>query len=589
MTLGVLLKELYRVPADESITDKGMGFKLITLDLETTMDHKTIWMAGVTFAGEEATWVAEPTHLVAYLKHCVGKGAVYISAHNGLGFDFRVLKRVWGIDVRELGLVPLDSMILGRLLDPQRPTHALKAYAAEYYAASIGLKGEFTDFDGGLTDEMVTYCLQDVRIAHSLTQDLLEWLSVKGFSDESIWLEHLVADAIQDQTEAGFLLDVCKAQVRLDAWVSEYNAIEKHMIETFPPREVQLKTKVKYIPFNPGSRQQCVERFKALGWVPSRYTKPTATFPKGQAILDDDSLEEIARTIPDARGITRYFQLGKAKAMLGSWIKAADEGGRVHGRVNSNGAVSGRMTHSNPNLAQIPKRDEEIGPLCRELWMVPEGYTLVGVDAKGLELRTFAHYLQNPEYTEALLTGDVHELTRIAAGLPTRDDAKTFMYAFLYGAGDAKLGSIVAPHAGPREKSRIGREMREKFKGSLPGIEALLRKVLRIYSTSKALPGLDGRVLSVRSEHSALNLLLQSAGAIAMKVALVLLRYRYLPEGCRIVVNVHDEWQIECPDEAVEAAKAAGLKAIKEAGEILGMRCPLEGDAKHGRNWHDTH
>lgn len=598
--LGEVLKGILGLSEDVYASVWSEDVPMLALDLETTMDHKTIHMCGWSLGHKKGT--VDRDDLTALLLEYTNFSGVFVTTHNGIKFDYRVLEEVWDIRLADYGLVAVDSIVLGRLLDPQRPSHALKSYAKDM---DVGLKGEFTDFDGpgwyppmleGITESrdqwltrMAIYCEQDTVLCFELTKRLLGLLKERGFSLDSIWLEHLVASAIQDQVEYGFKLDVRKAQELAANWGDELGRINDHLVATFPPRLEQLKTKVKVHPFNPGSRQQCVAHLTRLGWKPAKYTEPTPTHPNGSAILDDDALELIAKTIPEATEIARYFQLTKARAMVLSWLTAADAEGRVHGSVNSNGAVSGRMTHSAPNLGQIPKRDEEIGPLCRSCWIVDVGNRLVGVDAKGLELRTFAHYLQDAHYMEVLLNGDPHAYNQAAAGLDTRDQAKTFIYAYLYGAGDQKIGSIVLPKGTPEQQRRLGKKLKAKFRDSLPGVAKLAEKIQRIYKAKGSLPGLDGRQLAVRSEHSALNLLLQSAGAIAMKVALVLLFFKYLPKTARIVVNVHDEWQTEAPAEDAEEVAKAGLRAIQEAGEVLEMRCPLEGDAKTGFNWHDTH
>ena len=171
-----------------------------------------------------------------------------------------------------------------------------------------------------------------------------------------------------------------------------------------------------------------------------------------------------------------------------------------------------------------------------------------------------------------------------AAGLSDRDTAKTFIYAFLYGAGAAKIGSIIGGDA------KAGQRLIDKFLGATPQLARLKEKVAK-WAKKGYVPGLDGRKIWVRSEHSALNSLLQGAGAIVMKVALIEL-VKYLTQhqiSYRIVVNVHDEWQIECRKADAEFVGKLGKLAIEQAGKILGVRCPLAGDFAIGRNWSETH
>ena len=277
--------------------------------------------------------------------------------------------------------------------------------------------------------------------------------------------------------------------------------------------------------------------------------------------------------------VLQYMTLQKRVGMLKSWIDAVKDDGRIHGRVNTCGAVTGRMTHSSPNMAQIPSESD-----YRTCFIVPEGNKLVGIDASGLELRMLAHYMKDSDYTDLILHGDIHTYNQNAAGLPSRNDAKTFIYAFLYGAGDAKIGSIVGGGAAE------GNKLRTKFLKALPSLNALILRVQRIAS-SGTLPALDGRRVRVRSEHAALNTLLQSAGALVMKRALVIAidklnNYNY---PYKLVAQVHDEFQVEVPEEYAERVGVVFRNAIREAGRQYDMRCPLDGEYQIGDSWAETH
>jgi DNA polymerase I-like protein with 3'-5' exonuclease and polymerase domains len=249
------------------------------------------------------------------------------------------------------------------------------------------------------------------------------------------------------------------------------------------------------------------------------------------------------------------------------------------------------MTHSGPNLAQVPSVKAPYGEECRALFMVPKGRKLVGADASGLELRCLAHYMgrwDHGEYAKVILEGDIHSVNQTAAGLPTRDNAKTFIYAFLYGAGDAKIGSIIG------KGKKAGAALKAKFLRGLPARGNLLEAVKKAAARGYVI-GLDGRHIYVRSEHAALNTLLQGAGAIVMKKALVLLddelHYRgYVPGvDYEFVLNIHDEFQIECREEIADDVAEAAVAAIRAAGRHFNFRCPLDGEAKVGRNWAETH
>jgi DNA polymerase I-like protein with 3'-5' exonuclease and polymerase domains len=276
--------------------------------------------------------------------------------------------------------------------------------------------------------------------------------------------------------------------------------------------------------------------------------------------------------------------LQKRVAQVQSWVDALEIDGRVRGYVNTIGAVTGRMTHSKPNMAQVPASYSPYGKECRSLWTVPHGYRLVGCDASGLELRMLAHYMNDKRYTNEILTGDIHTANQLSAGLDTRDQAKTFIYAFLYGAGDEKIGSILGGGSG------IGRKVKRKFLDNTPALKSLRERVATA-SKRGYLIGLDGRRIHVRSEHSALNTLLQGAGAIVMKKALALLNNYAILKGIdyKFIGNIHDEMQTEVLDKDAKIFGEIAVKAIQEAGKELNLNCPLDGEYKIGDSWNETH
>ena len=198
--------------------------------------------------------------------------------------------------------------------------------------------------------------------------------------------------------------------------------------------------------------------------------------------------------------------------------------------------------------------------------------------------------MKDDDYVKTVVEGsskdgtDVHTKNQKAAGLQTRDQAKTFIYAFLYGAGPSKIGSIVGGSA------KDGERLTSSFLNATPALKALRDKVSK-YAGKGFVPGLDGRKIWVRSEHAALNSLLQGAGAIVMKKALCLF-YDKIKKNkwpVKLVANVHDEFQFEChANVADEAGKAARL-SIVEAGQHFKLRCPLDGEYKIGKNWKETH
>ena len=277
--------------------------------------------------------------------------------------------------------------------------------------------------------------------------------------------------------------------------------------------------------------------------------------------------------------------LWKGVAQVQSWVDEADpDTDRVHGYVNTNGAVTGRMTHSKPNLAQVPASYSPYGKECRQCWVAREGYKLVGFDASGLELRMLAHYMDDKEYTNEVINGDIHTANQKLAGLESRDQAKTFIYALLYGAGDENLGSVAS--AG----RSAGKTLRERFMSNLTAYADLKDRIVR-ESEQGTIEGLDGRLLHIRSAHSALNTLLQSAGAIVMKKALCLLEeYATLWKlDYYFVGNIHDEVQAEVRADHADKYGRLAVSCLEAAGTELGLKCKLTGEYQVGVSWADTH
>jgi DNA polymerase I-like protein with 3'-5' exonuclease and polymerase domains len=467
---------------------------------------------------------------------------------------------------------------MSRLLNPQKEGgHSLDAWGK-----TLGNhKGNFTNFNEGLSQEMIDYCVQDVNVTDQLYKLLDRQLL--GWDQRCVELEHQVAVIVSRQERKGFKLDVTKAISLVATWKEMLSTIEEELQSIFPPIVTerfsektgkQLKDSVEV--FNPGSRQQIAKRLMSLGWKPTKKTE------KGQVIVDEKVLDGI--DLPEAKRIAEYLLIQKRVAQVESWLDAVSQDGRVHGKVITNGAVTGRMTHHSPNMAQVPSGSSPWGKECRGCWTVDLDNYLVGADASGLELRMLAHYMKDEDYVREVCQGDIHTKNQQAAGLQTRPQAKTFIYAFLYGAGPAKIGAIV----GGGEKE--GRKLIASFLDNTPSLKAMREKVARL-SEKGYLPGLDGRRLQIRSPHAALNTLLQGAGAIVMKQALVLLdkKIRLEKLNAHFVANVHDEWQIECRKEDAETVGKMAVKAIEEAGEVLQLRCPLTGEYRIGRTWAETH
>lgn len=550
----------------------------LLLDIETTLDHSKIWcVVTKDLDTQEVRIWKEAKDLSEYIKV-----ASLIVAHNGIAFDFYLLNKLWKcqITLRRVR----DTLVLSRLLNPSLEG----GHSLANLGKLLGIqKSEFTDFDLHTQsfEEMVQYCKQDVEVLHRIYNYLEAELKRQEFSTQSQELEHEVQAIIAVQERNGFKFDEQSAMQLLAELKAKLDAITVEMQGIFPPRITTGRTHkttgkpLKDIiePFNPGSRQQIAERLIEKGWKPEKFTE------KGSVIVDETTLEGL--DFPEAKAIAEYLMLQKRIAQIESWIEHIQADGRVHGKVITNGAVTGRMTHHSPNMAQVPNTGAIYGAECRNLWTVEKGCKLVGIDASGLELRMLAHYMNDNAYTNEVVSGDIHTANQTAAGLETRNQAKTFIYAFLYGAGAAKIGKIVGGSA------KEGQKLITNFLRNTPKLERLREKVAKAYAARGVLLAVDGRKLLVRSEHSALNTLLQGAGAIVMKKALVLLHRdltnRKIP--FKFVANVHDEWQVEVPEQYADEVGQSGVRAIQNAGLEFKMNCPLTGEYKIGATWKETH
>ena len=546
---------------------------IVFCDIETDgLDATTIWCA-VCRHNLESEVICNEADFKAYVSR---KAPAKFIFHNGIGFDVPVVERIWNFTF-DRSMVA-DTLVMSRLADPSRSGgHSLRNWGNILGFA----KGDHEDWSQ-LTPQMIDYCIRDVELTEAVYNRLR--VELEGFSQASVDLEHKVQWIIQEQERNGWLLDQRLCHTLCARFKERMYDIESDLQALFPPiveerysEKTGKRLKDKVTVFNVGSRQQVAERLSAKGAV---WTELTAT---GKPVVDEKTLKENSH-VPEAAQVLEYLLLQKRYAQVSSWIEHVKDDGRVHGRVTTNGAITGRMTHQNPNMAQVPSVNSQFGKECRDCWIVPEGRKLVGVDASGLELRMLAHYMGDEEFTDVLLRDDIHTRNQTAAGLATRPQAKTFIYAFLYGAGDAKIGSIIGGTA------RDGYALRTRFLRNTPSLETLRERVGQA-SRKGYLTGLDGRKLWVRSEHSALNTLLQAAGAIIMKKALVLLDDYATQHNIdyKFIGNVHDEIQSEVASEQAEKFGWLAVECIKAAGISFELRCPLDGEYKVGSTWSETH
>tara|TARA_Y100000992_G_scaffold302598_1_gene277597 strand:+ start:982 stop:2730 length:1749 start_codon:yes stop_codon:yes gene_type:complete len=579
----------------------------LVFDIETDdLNATKIWCL--------STCDVDTEHVCSYWGDKLDKGlealqnADKLIGHNIIGFDIPVLKKLTGVDLSGKKLI--DTLVLSRLFNPVREgNHGLESWGFRLDCPKI----EFNDYQTFSID-MVKYCERDVLLNKRVYDALSK--EKHGFSRDCIDLEQSIAGILNKQREKGFLLDVKFATLllatlkdKLDATVAEVHKEfkpEEHTLILYPVKTKAGKlsrmavasdgskyrlnsdeydaleahdqvARISRTEFNLGSRKQIGEYLQKFGWKPSKFT------PTGQPIVDESTLKRID-AIPQAKLIADYLMYQKRIAQIKSWLDSADDDGRVHGFVNPNGTITGRMTHREPNLAQVPSSSSPYGKDCRACWIVPKGYNLVGIDASGLELRMLAHYMNDKEFTDEILHGDIHSSNQKIAGLKSRNQAKTFIYAFIYGAGNEKIGSVVGG------SKQDGQRLKQRFLDNLPSLRTLKNRVTRA-AAKGFIKGLDGRKIYIRSAHSALNALLQGGGSIVMKKALELLNQYIIEQklNAHFVANIHDEWQIEVAEKDADRVGKLGVKAIQQAGLAFDMKCPLDGEYHIGDNWSETH
>ena len=519
--------------------------------------------------------------------------------HNGISFDAPTLNRLLGTQIK-LSQVE-DTLILSQLTNPVRENgHSLEAWGEKLQFNKI----DFKDFSH-LSEEMVTYCKRDVDITERVWINLQP--DMQKIDRRAIDLEYKIRALVSQQERNGFTLDLQKATSLTARLQDKSFELEREVQTRFVPIPVAVKevtprykkdgslssvglrhiqdtttvagphTSIDYQTFNLASRQQIVSRLTKCGWQPKKFTE------KGHAIVDESVLRGV--DIPEAQMIAEYLTLKKRIAQVQSWIDAVHEDGKVHGQVLTLRAISGRMAHHSPNMAQVPASYSPYGKECRECWTVGDAANvLVGCDASSLELRALAHYLNDPSFTKEVVEGDIHTANQKAAGLDTRDQAKTFIYAFIYGAGAAKIGQVVGG------TSQDGQRLIDTFLGNVPAL-AVLRERVDKASQRGYLKGLDGRWLKVRNQHAAVNLLIQGAGAVICKQWLIEINslVRQHQVKAKLVASIHDEYQHEVYRPQANRFGELTKLAMKNTERSLKIKCPLDSEYKIGQNWSETH
>jgi hypothetical protein len=408
---------------------------------------------------------------------------------------------------------------------------------------------------------------------------------------------------------------------------------------------------IEYVEFNPRSHKQRLDRLWDAGWSPvnktdthkdtqkalqqlKRKTRRGSTGTPEKTHLeaslgeygvsgfgrygwktDEENLSTLPDTAPaSAKGLVRFMLLSNRISTLNSWLEAVGDDGRIHGSFNHIGAWTHRMSHDRPNMGNIPKFNEkrpETTPYSdkmRALWVAGRDRYLVGVDAESIQLRVFAHYINDPAFTFAVTSGkkedgtDPHSLNQEALGVvcKSRDDAKTFIYAWLLGAGIEKIAAILGCSKSEAQTAN------DNFLEFYPGLRYLKEKVIPEDAHRGYFKGFDGRYVRIWGDdvdsrrHFALAGYLQAGEAIIMKRAAEIWYPKLTAEKVPFwFVNfVHDEFQTETIRdlEVAEYVARTQADAIRQVGVDLKLRCPMAGSVLNGHgklaigdNWMETH
>lgn len=593
--------------------------KRYVLDTEGNGLHPTLlWLVILLDIDTEEIFIFRKDNKFLGLQELLD-GADVVVGHNIFGYDLINLKKLYSITVDHSKVY--DTMILSMMLNVKlEGGHSLEAWGK-----TLGFpKGGFNDFSS-YSIAMENYCINDCRLTSKLFLYLWNTWFGKEEWKSSVQCEMRQASILTDTSQRGFKFNYTEAVLIQKELKERIQTLLDELQEAFPPKEVitvmKTKTKVEYVPFNPKSPKQVIERLNEIGWKPYEKTKGHEELRKRGSKKDkkehykiygykvsENNLATIPEDAPEAaRKLVLYLLLTSRLSTLEEWFKAYQrKTGAIHGTFFTMGAWTHRKIHTNPNMGNIPtsksikyttpslvKEALDYGKRFRQLWVARKGYKLVGTDAEGIQLRIFAHYVNDSNLIEAILKGDksngtdIHSLNQRALGevCKSRDDAKTFIYAFLLGAGTNKIGQIL------KCSSQEAKKAVETFLEFYPGLRRLKEVDIPRDASRGWFLGLDGRKVVVDSEHKVLAGYLQNGESVIMKHACNLWHTWYLGKEVFMVNDVHDEFVTEVKDEG-DLPKEVGeaqCEAIRLVGEQLKLRCPLSGSTKVGDNWYDVH
>tara|TARA_Y100001963_G_scaffold97036_1_gene133554 strand:+ start:9338 stop:11035 length:1698 start_codon:yes stop_codon:yes gene_type:complete len=516
-----------------------------------------------------------------------------IVGHNIIKFDIPVLEKLYNFDFRQK---IFDTLVGTRLLYADIkdkdfsikdfPKDCIGKHSLKAWGNRIGEYKEQIDTDfQTFTPELLEYCKQDTEVTYKLYKVIEE----KGYSQEAMDLEHEVAQLIFKQEQHGFTFNRDKAEQLYTKLKARSVELEEDLQNVFKPivkerwsTKTGKRLKDLVIVFNPSSRNHIAERLKEkYGWDAQEFTSD------GKAKLDDKILSQLE--YPEAKILAEHFLLNKRIAQIATgsqaWLKH-ERNGKIHGTCNTNSCVTQRASHSFPNLGQVVSTSAPYGKECRELFTVPEGKRLVGIDVSSLEVMMLCHFMSrfdNGEYAKVALEGDIHTETQKLAGLESRDLAKRFYYCLLYGGSSKKISEVI------NKPFKEAGKIKKRFLNNLPALYKLIEAV-KTAAERGFIKGLDKREIKVRNSFASLNTLLQSSGAILCKRWLVEFNKEIKKfNNAQQVVWVHDEIQVECDAKDADAIGKIAVDCIKRAGEHYKLRVPLTGEYKVSTDWSGTH
>ena len=541
-----------------------------------------------------------------------------VCGHNIIDYDIPALQKIYP-DFEIAGKVT-DTLVLSRLirttlaeddaiLNVKNPehfprrligSHSLKAWGLRL-SDILGDDHKKGDYDGGwenYSQEMLDYCVLDTHV----TAELYKHLMTFGFSEESIDLEHSMAQICQTIGNNGWTFNKTKAITLYSDLCQIRDDLQKDLDELFPPWEIteefipardnktlgyvkgEVFIKRKQVEFNPGSRrhiEKCLrDKYK---WKPTKFTGT------GHAQIDETILG--ALPYPEAQQLAKFFLVQKRIGQLAegpaAWLKKLDDDGRIRHTIVVGGTISGRCAHRSPNLAQVPKAGLLYGAECRELFGPPPGWTQVGIDLSGLELRMLANFLDDGGvYANQILEGDIHQFNANAIK-GTRDQAKRFIYSVLFGAGDQLVGKIVGGNA------KDGKRLKDSFNEAVPAF-AKLQSNLKRAAKRGYLVGLCGRKLYIREERKLLSQLLQASGAVVCKKWVQLthteINKQFGPEQAFLMAWVHDEVQIACKNKDIaDECREIAIRMARDTGRHFNTKIRIDAEGNLGQSWLDCH